>query len=465
MMFKKILVANRSEIALRAVRECREMGIGSVAVYSDADAEALFVKHADEAYPLGDPEPAASYLNGEKILDIARQSGADAIYPGYGFLAENPKFVEECEARGIEFIGPPSKSMNAAKPKHRSRDLMKTNGIPVTPGSDGAIEDESGMAKAFEIAEGIGYPVIVKPSGAGGGIGMKVANSQDELAAAMEYARSLGSEAFGVPAFYLEKYVSRAKHIEFQILADKKGNVVYVSDRECSVQRRYQKLIEEAPSPIMTPELRQKMGATAVQIAKLLNYVNALTVEFIYSMDDKEYYFNECNTRLQVEHPLTELLTGINLVKEQIRIAAGEELGYGQDDIKLNGWSIECRINAEDPFMNFMPAPGTITAYDPPGGFGVRVDGGVYAGYAMPFYYDSLIAKLLSWGRNRDEAIATMKRAVQEYRIEGAKTNIPFHIVALDDECFRNGDYTTHFIQEQGISKKLRQLKKEGVFS
>ncbi|MCJ7523324.1 MAG: acetyl-CoA carboxylase biotin carboxylase subunit [Dehalococcoidia bacterium] len=465
MMFKKILVANRSEIALRAVRECREMGIGSVAVYSDADAEALFVKHADEAYPLGDPEPAASYLNVEKILDIARQSGAEAIYPGYGFLAENPKFVEECEARGIEFIGPPSKSMNAAKPKHKSRDLMKSNGIPVTHGSDGAIEDESGMAKAFEIAEGIGYPVIVKPSGAGGGIGMKVANSKDELAAAMEYARSLGSEAFGVPAFYLEKYISRAKHIEFQILADKKGNVVYVSDRECSVQRRYQKLIEEAPSPIMTPELRQKMGATAVQIAKLLNYVNALTVEFIYSMDDKEYYFNECNTRLQVEHPLTELLTGINLVKEQIRIAAGEELGYGQDDIKLNGWSIECRINAEDPFMNFMPAPGTITAYDPPGGFGVRVDGGVYAGYAMPFYYDSLIAKLLSWGRNRDEAIATMKRAVQEYRIEGAKTNIPFHIVALDDECFRNGDYTTHFIQEQGISKKLRQLKKEGVFS
>lgn len=465
MMFKKILVANRSEIALRAVRECREMGIGSVAVYSDADAEALFVKHADEAYPLGDPEPAASYLNVEKILDIARQSGAEAVYPGYGFLAENPQFVEECEARGIEFIGPPSKSMNAAKPKHRSRDLMKSSGIPVTPGSDGAIEDESGMAKAFEIAEGIGYPVIVKPSGAGGGIGMKVADGQDDLAAAMEYAKSLGSEAFGVPAFYLEKYVSRAKHIEFQILADKKGNVVYVSDRECSVQRRYQKLIEEAPSPIMTPELRQKMGATAVQIAKLLNYVNALTVEFIYSMDDKEYYFNECNTRLQVEHPLTELLTGINLVKEQIRIAAGEELGYGQDDIKLNGWSIECRINAEDPFMNFMPAPGTITAYDPPGGFGVRVDGGVYAGYAMPFYYDSLIAKLLSWGRNRDEAIATMKRAVQEYRIEGAKTNIPFHIVALDDECFRNGDYTTHFIQEQGISKKLRQLKKEGVFS
>ena len=464
-MFEKVLVANRGEIALRAVRECREMGIASVAVYSDADSEALFVKNADEAFPLGDPEPTASYLNMEKILDIAKKSGAEAIYPGYGFLAENPTFVEECENRGIEFIGPPSKSMNAAKPKHRARDLMKSEGIPVAPGSDGAIEAEGDMAKAFEIADSIGYPVIVKPSGAGGGIGMKVANSKDELAGAMEYAKSLGSEAFGMPAFYLEKFVTRGKHIEFQIIADKKGNVVYVSDRECSVQRRYQKVIEEAPSPIMTPELRQKMGGTAVQIARILNYVNALTVEFMYSMDDKEYYFNECNTRLQVEHPLTEMLTGINLVKEQIRIAAGEELGYGQEDIKLNGWSIECRINAEDSFMNFMPAPGTITAYDPPGGFGVRLDGGVYAGYSMPFHYDSLMAKLLSWGRTRDEAIATMRRAVREYHVEGVKTNLPFHIVALDNESFVGGEYTTNFVDEQKISKTLRQLKKEGVFS
>ena len=465
MTFKKIVIANRGEIALRAVRECREMGIGSVAVYSDADAEALFVKHADESYPLGDPEPSESYLNMEKILDVAKKSGAEAIYPGYGFLAENPKFVEDCEAVGVEFIGPPSKSMNAAKPKHKARDFMKENGIPVTPGSDGAIEDESGMAKAFDIADGIGYPVIVKPSGAGGGIGIKVAKSREELEAAMGYAKSLGSEAFGVPAFYLEKYVTNAKHIEFQVLADKKGNTVYVSDRECSVQRRYQKLIEEAPSPIMTSELREKMGATAVKIAKVLNYVNALTVEFIYNMDDREYYFNECNTRLQVEHPLTELLTGINLVKEQIRIATGEDLGYSQDDIKLNGCSIECRINAEDPFMNFLPAPGKITAYDPPGGFGVRVDGGVYAEYAIPFYYDSMIAKLLTWGRDRNEAIATMERAVREYRIEGVKTNIPFHIVALGNDCFKGGNYTTHFIEEQGITKQLRQLKKEGVFS
>jgi pyruvate carboxylase subunit A len=464
-MFKKILVANRGEIALRAMRECRELGIGSVAVFSDADAEALFVKHADEAFSLGDPEPANSYLNGGKILDIAKQSGAEAIYPGYGFLAENPAFVEQCESRGIEFIGPPSKSMNAAKPKHRARDLMKSKGIPVAPGSDGAIEGESDMSRAFEVADSIGYPVIVKPSGAGGGIGMKVANTKEDLAGAMEYARSLGSEAFGVPAFYLEKYVTRGKHIEFQILADKKGNVVYVSDRECSVQRRYQKLIEEAPSPIMTPELRERMGASAVQIARILNYVNALTVEFMYSLDDNEYYFNECNTRLQVEHPLTEMLTGINLVKEQIRIAAGEELGYGQSDIKLNGCSIECRINAEDPFMNFMPAPGKLTAYDPPGGFGVRVDGGVYAGFAMPFHYDNLMAKLLAWGRTREEAIATMKRALKEYRIEGVKTGIPFHIVALDNEQFRKGDYTTNFVTEQGIPKTLRQLKKEGVFS
>ncbi|HEY49059.1 MAG TPA: ATP-grasp domain-containing protein [Dehalococcoidia bacterium] len=461
-MFNKILVANRGEIALRAIRECREMGIGSVAMYSDADADALFMKHADEAFPLGDPEPAASYLNMDKIFDIADKSKAEAIYPGYGFLAENPQFVEACESRGIEFIGPPSKSMHAAKPKHKSRDLMKSHGIPVSPGSDGAIEDESDMAKAFEIAEGIGYPVIVKPSGAGGGIGMKVANSKEELEGAMGYAKSLGSETFGLAAFYLEKYVTHAKHIEFQVMADKKGNTVYVSDRECSVQRRYQKLIEEAPSPVMTPELRREMGDTAVQIAKLLNYVNALTVEFIYDMDEKKYYFNECNTRLQVEHPLTELLTGLNLVKEQIRIAAGEELGYSQDDIQLRGWSIECRINAEDPFMNFMPAPAKIEAWDPPGGFGVRLDAGVYAGYTMPFYYDPLAAKLLSWGNTREEAVATMKRALKEFHIEGIKTNIPFHLVALDNEVFRNGDYTTHFVDEQKLVKQLREMKKAG---
>lgn len=464
-MFKKILIANRGEIALRAVRECREMGIGSIAVYSDADTEALFVRNADESYPLGNPEPGVSYLNMEKILGIARQSGAEAIYPGYGFLAENPVFVAMCEAQGIEFIGPPSDSMRAAKPKHKARDFLKQHGIPVVPGSDGAIEDDAGIARAFDTAAEIGYPIIVKPSGAGGGIGIKVASNRDELAAAMQYAKSVGGEAFGMPAFYLEKYVASARHIEFQIMADKKGNTVYVSDRECSVQRRYQKLIEEGPSPMMTPELRARMGATAVQIARILNYVNALTVEFMYSMDDNEYYFCECNTRIQVEHPLTEMITGINLVKDQIRIAAGEDLGYSQEDIKLNGWAIECRINAEDPFMNFLPAPGKITGYDQPGSYGVRVDSGVHAGYTIPFHYDNLLAKLLAWGRTRDEAIATMARAVREYRIDGVKTNLPFHIVALDNESFRRGDYTTRFIEEESILKTLRQLRKSGAFT
>ncbi|MBT9163211.1 MAG: Biotin carboxylase [Chloroflexi bacterium] len=455
-MFSKILIANRGEIAFRAVRECRELGIRSVAVYSDADADALFARHADEAYPLGDPMATNSYLNMGKILDIAKICEADAVYPGYGFLAENPKFVEACEQSGLNFIGPPSESMRRAKPKHRARQLMKTNGIPVTPGLDGAIDSAHEMSAAIKAVGDIGYPVIVKPSGAGGGIGMKAVNNPDELVAAMKYAESIGSSAFGVSAFYIEKYISRMKHIEFQILADKKGNVVHLGERECSVQRRFQKLIEEAPSPVMTPELRREMGGTAVQVAKLLNYVNALTVEFIYSMDTGEYFFNEVNTRLQVEHPLTELITGINLVKEQIRIATGEDLGYTQDDLQLRGWALECRINAEDPFKGFLPSPGKITAYQPPGGFGVRVDSGIYAGYTVPFYYDPLLVKLLTWGRNREEAIASMKRALAEFVVEGIKTNIPSHIVTLEDEVFEQGDYTTSFIEERGIVKKMR---------
>ncbi|MFW0859919.1 MAG: acetyl-CoA carboxylase biotin carboxylase subunit [Dehalococcoidia bacterium] len=456
-MFNKILIANRGEIAFRAVRECRELGIRSVAVYSDADADALFVKHADEAYSLGEPTATNSYLNMEKILDIAKRCEADAVYPGYGFLSENPKFVEACEQSGLNFIGPPSESMRRGKPKHRARQLMKTNGIPVTPGLDGAITSVSEMSEAIKAVADIGYPVIVKPSGAGGGIGMKAVNNQDELVAAMKYAESIGSSAFGVSAFYIEKYISRMKHIEFQILADKKGNVVHLGERECSVQRRFQKLIEEAPSPVMTPELRREMGETAVQVAKLLKYVNALTVEFIYSMDTGEYFFNEVNTRLQVEHPLTELITGINLVKEQIRIATGEELGYTQDDFQLRGWALECRINAEDPFKGFIPSPGKITAYQPPGGFGVRVDSGIYAGYTVPFYYDPLLVKLLTWGRNREEAIASMKRALAEFVVEGIKTNIPSHIVTLEDEVFEQGDYTTSFIEERGIVKKMQR--------
>lgn len=457
-MFKKILIANRGEIAFRAVRECREMGIGSVAVYSDADAEALFVKHADEKYPLGDPAPLNSYLNMEKILDIARKSGAEAIYPGYGFLAENPKFVELCEKNGIQFIGPPSDSMNRAKPKHRARKLMKDNGIPTAPGTDDAIEsvgDAAAVKVVIEAADKIGYPVIVKPSGGGGGIGMRVAKDRSELEGAMKYAESRGSSSFGISAFYLERYFTRAKHIEFQVLADKMGNYVYVGERECSVQRRYQKLIEEAPSMIMTPELRKRMGADSVKVAKALKYVNALTVEYIYSVDSGEYFFNECNTRLQVEHPVTELLTGINMIKEQIRIAAGEKLSFTQDEIQPRGWAIECRINAEDPYKGFVPSPAKITNYLAPGGFGVRIDSGVYAGYTVPFQYDPLMLKLLAWGKNRTEAIECMKRALGEFVIEGLQTSIPFHKIALDDEVFRSGKYTTNFVEEQGLVKKL----------
>jgi acetyl-CoA carboxylase biotin carboxylase subunit len=455
MMFSKVLIANRGEIAFRAVRELRELGIRSVAVYSDADATALFVKHADEAYSLGDPVATNSYLNMEKILDIAKKCEAEAIYPGYGFLSENPKFVEACEQMGVVFIGPPSESMRRAKPKHKSRELMKINGIPVTLGIDGAVTNACEMDAAVKAVDVIGYPVIVKPSGAGGGIGMKVAHNKDELVTAMRYAESTAGSAFGMSAFYIEQYTPRAKHIEFQVLGDTKGNIVHFGERECSVQRRYQKLIEEAPSPVMSPKLRRKMGETAVQVAKILKYVNALTVEFIYSVDTGAYFFNEVNTRLQVEHPITELITGVNLVKEQIRIAAGEELGYTQDDIKFNGWAVECRVNAEDPARDFFPSPGEVVTYQPPGGFGVRVDSGIYAGYTVPFYYDSLLLKLLTWGRNRTEAISCMKRAVGEFTIEGIKTNLPFHKVALENEAFVRGDYTTRFIEEQEIIKKL----------
>lgn len=426
-------------------------------VYSIPDAAALFVKEADEAYPLQASTAGSSYLNMEKILDIAQGCGAEAIYPGYGFLAENPQFVQACEGRAIKFIGPPSESMCRAKPKHRMRQLMETHGVPLVPGVIHIAEGGDDISDVMEAVDGIGYPVIVKPSGGGGGIGIGVAGNRDELLKAMKHAQSRGSSAFNISAFYIEKYIPRAKHIEFQVLADEKGNVVYLGERECSVQRRYQKLIEEAPSSAMTSELRGRMGETAVKVAKVLNYVNALTVEFIYSLDTGEYFFNEVNTRLQVEHPVTELITGINLVREQIRIAYGEELSYTQDDIQPRGWAIECRINAEDPLQGFLPSPGKITTYQPPQGLGVRVDSGIYAGYIVPFYYDSMVAKLLTWGNDRDEAIASMKQALDAFIIEGVKTNIPFHKVALDDEAFRRGDYTTTFVEEREIVKRVRQ--------
>lgn len=455
MSFKKILIANRGEIALRAVRECKELGIKSVAVYSDADQEALFAKLADEAYSIGEPYATKSYLDMNKILQVANICKADAIYPGYGFLSENPKFVNLCEESKIKFIGPSAEAMSRAKPKHKSRFLMKQNGIPVVPGTDEALDGSSDLQAVLEMVEQIGYPVIVKPSGAGGGIGIKVAMSSNELAETMKYAESRGSSAFGLASFYIEKYLTDIKHIEFQVLADEHGNVVHLGERECSVQRRYQKLIEEAPSTIMTPELRKRMGDDAVKVAKILGYSNALTVEFVYSVGTGEYYFGECNTRLQVEHPVTEKITGINLVKEQIRIAEGEKLGYTQDEIKFNGWAIECRINAEDPSAGFMPSPGKVTNYLHPGGWGVRIDNGIYAGYTVPHYYDSLLAKLITWDTDRAKAINCMKRALDEYVIEGIKTNIPFHKLALDEKLFTSGEYTTRFLEESGIMQKL----------
>lgn len=455
MSFRKILVANRGEIALRAIRECTELGIRSVAVYSDADRDALFVKLADESYPIGESYATKSYLDMEKILYTAKTCRADAIYPGYGFLSENPTFVTACEQAGIKFIGPSSQSMSKAKPKHRARKLMKEHGIPVVPGIDDALDGSAHLPSVLEMVDSVGYPVIVKPSGAGGGIGIKVAWNSNELAETMKYAESRGSSAFGIASFYIERFLTRIKHIEFQVLADEHGNVVHLVERECSVQRRYQKLIEEAPSTAVTPELRARMGADAVKVAKILGYSNALTVEFVYSMDTGEYFFGECNTRLQVEHPVTEKIIGINLVKEQIRIAAGEKLGYSQNDIEYRGWAIECRINAEDPAMGFMPSPGLITNYMPPGGWGVRVDNGVYAGYHVPHYYDSLLAKLISWDRTRTQAINCMKRALGEFVIEGVKTNIPFHKLALLEQSFVTGDYTTRFLEESNIMTKL----------
>ena len=373
-MFKTILIANRGEIAVRIIRTCREMGIKTVAVYSEADADALHVKLADEAYPIGPPETAQSYLNMSKILETARTAKADAIHPGYGFLAENPEFAELCEAQKMTFIGPTSESMSKVKPKYAARNLMKLLNIPVVPGHDQVLTGDTGKnySRISEVAENIGYPVIMKPSGGGGGIGMTIANNEKELVNAVLSVEARGQKLFGISSFYLEKCLTNFKHIEFQVLADKHGNVIHLGERECSVQRRFQKLIEEAPCSSLSPRLRMKMGGAALDIALALNYTNALTVEFFYVPKTDEFYFNEVNTRLQVEHCVTELVTDMDIVKEQIRIAAGEQLSYTQDDINRRGYAIECRITAENAAMNFLPSPGKITGLHLPHGPGTE---------------------------------------------------------------------------------------------
>ena len=456
--FQKILIANRGEIAVRIIRTCKDMGIRTVAVYSQADTEALHVRMADETYEIGQPEAAESYLNFEKIVAVARQSNADAIHPGYGFLSENPEFVELCEKENIIFIGPSSQCMFKAKPKNRARQLMKMINIPVTPGCDDAITNgtEAGTRRAREIAAEVGYPVIVKPSGGGGGIGIMIARNEEELSKAIAGAETRGRKAFGTSSFYIEKYLHGMKHVEFQVLADQYGNVVHLGERDCSVQRRFQKLVEEAPCPIVSPFWRMKMGAAAIDVALALDYVGALTVEFFYFPEERKFYFNEINSRLQVEHCVTEMVTGIDIIREQIRIAEGEELSFSQDDIRMRVHAIECRINAEDALRNFIPSPGIIRKLLLPHGPGIRIDEGIYEGYNFPFYYDSLMMKMMSVGKTRAEAIARMRRAMSELDLQGPKTTIPFHNVILKEDDFVDGSYTTDLADRPDIKNKLK---------
>jgi acetyl-CoA carboxylase biotin carboxylase subunit len=442
-MFTKILIANRGEIALRVIRTCKEMGIKTVAVYSDADRESLHVKFADEAVNIGPPLSRKSYLNMEKIIAAAKQTGAQAVHPGYGFLSENADFAGMCAAGGLEFIGPAENTHRLTGEKITALKIAAEAGIPVSPGSEGALPSPE---EAVRIAQKLGYPVILKASGGGGGRGMKVAGSKEELVRMLALARGEAVSAFKNPDIYLEKYIPEPRHIEFQVLADEYGNVIHLGERECSVQKRYQKLIEESPSPFLDQELREKMGKAAVRIMRSVGYTNAGTVEFLVDAG-KNFYFNEINSRLQVEHPVTEMVTGIDLVRQQIVIAAGGRLEISQDEVKQKGWSIECRINAEDPENNFAPAPGTVKNLVIPGGFGVRVDTHLYSGYEIPPFYDSLLAKLIVWGEDRAQAISRMGRALNSFYIDGVKTTIPFHQKVMEDERFVKGEINTHFLQ------------------
>jgi pyruvate carboxylase subunit A len=443
-MINRILVANRGEIAIRVMRACRELGVTSVAIYSESDKDALFAKYADEAYFVG-PDPAIeSYLNIRKIIATAKECGAEAIHPGYGFLAENPSFAYACEKEGIKFIGPSSRVIELMGNKVAARKEMKKAGVPVVPGTEECITD---FGQARDKAREIGYPVICKPAGGGGGIGMTIVANEDELKTALESSRAIAASTFGLPDIYIEKYLSHPRHIEFQVLGDSHGNIIHLGERECSIQRRHQKLIEESPSPVLTSQLRAEMGAAAIKAAQSVNYVGAETIEFLYS--NGKYYFLEANTRVQVEHPITEMVTGIDIVKEQIRIASGLPLSVKQEDVQPRGWAIECRINAEDPLNNFAPSPGKLRGYRSPGGIGIRVDSGVHTRYTVPFIYDPMISKLIAWGRDRNEAISRMRRALYEYIIAGVNTNIPFLKAVMENPRFVKGELSTYFIESE----------------
>jgi acetyl-CoA carboxylase biotin carboxylase subunit len=441
-MFKKILIANRGEIALRIMRTCREMEISTVAVYSEADRSALHVRYADEAYYIGPSPSTESYLVIENIIKAARKSKAEAIHPGYGFLSENAEFAKRCLREGLVFIGPSPHSISTMGDKITARRTVINAGIPVVPGTNKEILKEKVLSK---IVNEIGLPVMIKASAGGGGKGIRLVHHEKELSSAIRAAKSEALAAFGDDSVYIEKYITSPHHIEFQILADKHGNTVHICERECSVQRRHQKIVEESPSPLVTPVLRKKMGEAAVKAAKAVEYEGAGTIEFLVD-DDRNFYFLEMNTRLQVEHPITEMVVGIDLVKAQIQIAAGEKLMYKQSDIKQLGHAIECRIYAEDPSRNFMPAPGIVKHITEPGGLGVRIDGYVYEGYEIPIFYDPMISKLITWGIRREDAIDRMKRALYEYKISGIKTSIPFLKNIMNSAKFVAGNYNTHFI-------------------
>ena len=444
-MVEKVLIANRGEIALRIIRSCRELGIATVAVYSTVDKNALHVQLADEAVCVGDSLSNKSYLNIPNILAAATSRGVDAIHPGYGFLAENDKFAEMCNDHGIIFIGPSPGSIRQMGDKSTAKETMERVGVPTVPGSKGLLVD---VKEAFTLADKIGYPVIIKATAGGGGRGMRLVESPDKLEKMFKAAQGEAEAAFGNDGLYMEKFIKKPRHVEVQILADRSGNVIHLGERDCSVQRRHQKLIEETPSPAINSNLREKMGKAAIAAAQSIKYEGAGTVEFLVD-EDEQFYFMEMNTRIQVEHPVTEMVTGVDLIAEQIKIAGGDNLDFNQEEIQLNGHAIECRINAEDPSHNFRPSPGKITGWLPPGGPGVRVDSHVYTGYEIPPFYDSLIGKLIVWGKDRNAAIKRMNRALNECAVTGIPTTINFHLTLLDKSKFKEGKIYTKYVEEE----------------
>ncbi|KIL48619.1 acetyl-CoA carboxylase biotin carboxylase subunit [Jeotgalibacillus alimentarius] len=450
-MIKKILIANRGEIAVRVIRACKELNIETVAVYSEADKEALHVQLADEAVCIGPKLSKDSYLNFTNVISAAKLTGADAIHPGYGFLAENVDFAELCRDCNVTFIGPSPEAISKMGTKDVARETMRAAGVPVVPGSKGII---SSPEDGLKLADEMGYPVIIKATAGGGGKGIRVAHDKADLEKGIKATQREAEAAFGNPGVYIEKFIEDFRHVEIQVMADTHGNTIHLGERDCSIQRRLQKLLEETPSPALDEKVRERMGDAAVKAAEAVGYTGAGTVEFIYDHNEKSFYFMEMNTRIQVEHPVTEMVTGVDLIKEQIKVASGEKLSLTQDEVTFSGWSMECRINAENPEKNFMPSAGKITMYLPPGGPGVRIDSAAYTGYEIPPYYDSMIAKVITYGATRDEAIAKMRRALSEFVIEGVHTTIPFHLKLLSHDVFKGGDFNTKFLEKYDIMSK-----------